>query len=197
MTSSTYNLTQEIARACEQITANIVALSHIDAKRVQFGLSISKKRGKYGLQAACYPLRFEGGSLTKEEDGKLWEWPVLRVAGAEMLYYLNFYVPRFLNLNRDEKLETLVHELYHISPDFDGTLRRLGKGRHANHGPSMKYYRSLIAPLIVEARSLLDPKEFPFLGLNHRKLEKRHGSVYGTRVKRLRPRIAHQTINVS
>ena len=56
-----------------------------------------------------------------------------------MLYLLRFVLPRFLDLPFDEKLITIVHELWHISPKFDGDLRRF-EGRCYAHGHSRKGY---------------------------------------------------------
>ena len=39
-----------------------------------------------------------------------------------MLYILNFYLPRFMDLSLTEKVTTIFHELWHISPDFDGDV---------------------------------------------------------------------------
>ena len=56
-----------------------------------------------------------------------------------MLYVMTFCLPRFLNQDFDEKIVTLFHELYHISPAFDGDLRRHG-GRYQVHTHSQKNY---------------------------------------------------------
>ena len=57
--------------------------------------------------------------------GRRWSMPRLYdPAGREQLYLLNFYLPRFLDLPWREKLRTTVHELWHVSPQFDGDLRR-------------------------------------------------------------------------
>ena len=38
---------------------------------------------------------------------------------------MSFYLPRFCDQSLDEKLSTVMHELWHISPAFDGDIRRL------------------------------------------------------------------------
>ncbi|MCK6439721.1 MAG: hypothetical protein L6Q71_05910, partial [Planctomycetes bacterium] len=175
------------------LVSNIPGLNHIDCERVFFGVSIVRRqRGRHGIHAACHPLRFEGGERRKISQGRCWELPQVNVRGVEMLYSVHFYVPRFLNLERDDKIETIVHELFHISPDFNGDLRRLGRGRHAFHGPSLAHYRKLITPLVKEARDLLDVDDFPFVRLNHSKLERRFGRIYGSRVRNLQPRLVRE-----
>ena len=44
--------------------------------------------------------------------------------GVEMMYILKFYLPRFQNESFEEKLTTIFHELWHISGDFNGDIRR-------------------------------------------------------------------------
>ena len=59
--------------------------------------------------------------------------------GQEFLYILTFYLPRFMDLSFREKLITVFHELWHISPQFDGDLRR-HPGRCYAHTSSQKEY---------------------------------------------------------
>jgi hypothetical protein len=106
------------------------------------------------------------------------------VAGQEVLYLMTFCLPRFLNQSFDDKLVTLFHELYHISPRFDGDLRRHG-GRYAVHTCSQRRYDLHMAHL---ARGYLatkpDPQLHAFLRLNFTQLRGRHGRVVGVAVPR-------------
>ena len=76
-------------------------------------------------------------------------WQIQRVFaadGREMLYILNFYLPRFLDLPLAEKLDTVVHELWHVGPKFDGDLRRFG-GRCFAHSGSQRNFDAHVAAL--------------------------------------------------
>jgi hypothetical protein len=73
--------------------------------------------------------------------------PTITHRGMEMLYLVYFLVPRFLNLSLREKLITVFHELYHISPRFDGDIRRF-PGKNYAHGSSRKKYNALVAGLV-------------------------------------------------
>src|SRR5437762_680149 len=90
-------------------------------------------------------------AAAEERDGAC-AWPLVRrrkgvvyqvqrflIGDREVLYLVTFCLPRFLELDFDEKLITLFHELYHIGPDFDGDLRRHG-GRCTIHSRSQKLY---------------------------------------------------------
>ena len=56
-----------------------------------------------------------------------------------------------------ERLLTLVHELYHISPRCDGDLRRF-KGRNHAHGHSRKAYDAMLAPVCAAAEEPASPR---------------------------------------
>ena len=53
----------------------------------------------------------------------------LRYYGKKIKYSIEFSFPRFMLISPQEKLKTIIHELYHISPTFDGTLRKFRHGK--------------------------------------------------------------------
>jgi hypothetical protein len=63
--------------------------------------------------------------------------------GREILYIIYFMIPRFLDRTLRDKMVTIFHELYHISPHFDGDIRRF-PGRNFAHGGSTKKYNRLM-----------------------------------------------------
>ncbi len=110
-----------------------------------------------------------------------------------MLYLLSFYMPRFCNQPLAEKLATIVHELWHIGPDFDGDLRRF-PGRYFAHGRSEAAFhrqmRDLAARWLHESTR---PELCEFLEHDFRGLCERHGPVFGVRIPtpKLIPVAAH------
>ena len=99
-----------------------------------------------------------------------------------MLYLLSFYMPRFQNLSFREKLVTILHEMWHISPSFDGDLRRL-PGRCYVHSRSEKEYDAAMA--VLADRWLADsPPDhvYNFLKLSFSELRSRFGNVHGIRI---------------
>ncbi len=103
--------------------------------------------------------------------------------GREMLYILNFYLPRFLNLSFEDKLSTVVHELWHISPHFNGDIRRFA-GRCFAHGESQREYEAVVAALAKRWMAMNPPKfTYEFLRFDYRALVRRHGRVHGTKVR--------------
>lgn len=188
MKQTAYNFTQDIEELTRIIARKVEEMSHIDCDRIVFGLSTARSRSQYGVFARCYPLRFEGGARTKRHDGALYEWPKWNIKGREILYYIDFMLPRYLDLSPPQKIRTLVHELFHVSPFFNGDLRRLGRGRQAFHGRSRKWYELRITPIVDEVAKLPDVKHFPFLHHTFDQLTNMHGAVVGQRAKRLHPR---------
>jgi hypothetical protein len=106
------------------------------------------------------------------------------VGEQEMLYVVTFCLPRFLDQDFDDKFITLFHELYHISPSFDGDLRR-HEGRCAIHSRSKRGYDAHMAELAREYLAQgADPALHAFLRLNFAQLQHRHREVVGVVVPR-------------
>lgn len=134
---------QSISRLISELVLSLEEFKSIDVSRLAVSATYCKSRSRAGLLAYLLPLRYRDGSpVTKKERwGKTYHYGVSPVhhEGRELLYIIYFMLPRFLKLSYREKLDTVIHELYHISPDFNGDLRRL-KGRSHLHGNSLKEY---------------------------------------------------------
>jgi len=177
------DFTAHVRRLCEELVGRLDALRHIDVDRVAISFSQTRKSTGYGMYAALTPMRFVGGRIHTVRRGRRWGVQRLYAPdGREYLYILNFYLPRFLDLNFPDKLATIVHELWHISPRFDGDLRRFG-GRCFAHGSSQRHYEAQVAEL-VECWLALRPAAgvCAFLRASFRDLVARHGRVYGCRI---------------
>lgn len=169
---------------CEDICNRLPELKHIDMRYVLVTVRRARKPVLHGLQASLTPLRFAGGSRTMQRQGCTWAiQQVLTPAGEEALYILSFYLPRFLDQPFEEKLVTVVHELWHISPRFDGDLRRF-PGRCHLHSPRQKDYDAWSASL---ARAYLachpPPQRLRFLRYSFSELLVLHGEITGLEVQ--------------
>jgi len=147
----TLNLTHEMERLIAAIVRQVEEFNHIDPDRVMVCVSTTRGGGIHGTYAKIHPLRFENGSRTtlvrRRRGASLYEIPPVTRQGMEMLYIIYFLVPRFLNLPLREKLITVFHELYHVSPAFDGDIRRF-PGKNYAHGSSRKKFNVLMAELV-------------------------------------------------
>jgi hypothetical protein len=107
---------------------------------------------------------------------------VLDSSGREMLYILRFYLPRFLQLEFREKVVTIFHELWHISPRFDGDVRRF-RGRCFAHSGSQKQYDAQVTHLADRWLALGPPEPLlAFLRYDFPGLMAHFGRVYGQKI---------------
>ncbi len=168
-----------VRRLLEDITTRCEELRHIRASTILVAITQARNGRKRGLQARVTPLRFRNGQLTMQRNGITYQVQRLFVDEHEYLYLMTFCLPRFLNQEFDDKFVTLFHELFHISPEGNGDLRRHG-GRYALHSHSQRHYDRHMSEL---ARAYLDGKPHPdlhaFLRLNFSQLSQRHGGVQG------------------
>ena len=169
-------------RLCEDIAVRLPEMGHIRMNQVAVTFAQARRRVSYGLQAKLTPMRFENGNLTTRRSGRLWTVERLFDGDTEILYILTFYLPRFLNHSFREKMVTVLHELYHISPIFDGDIRRMG-GRYHVHSHSQKEYDRQMEKLADKYLSLSPPKEcYLFLKSRFHTLHRRHNGVAGLQV---------------
>jgi predicted metallopeptidase len=179
-----FDFSDHIHRLCLDIAERCPELGHIQPSRVLLGFTHSRNGRAHGLQARVTPLRFHGGALVRRHRGVPYQVQRFVVDGQDVLYLITFCLPRFLNQPFEDKLVTLFHELYHVSPQFDGDLRRHA-GRYAVHSRSQRRYDQHMARL---ARAYLaadpDPELLAFLRLNHAELRRTHGRVVGYVVPR-------------
>ena len=179
-----FNFCDHIRRLCADVAACCAGFRHIDVSRLLFTVTQARSHRLHGLQARVTPLRFRGGSLVRHRSGTQYRVQRYFVGNEEMLYVVGFCLPRFLDQDFDDKLITLFHELYHISPDFDGDLRR-HRGRYSVHSHSKRNYDRHMADL---ARAYLgngaNTALGDFLRLNFSQLEQCHGKVVGVVVPR-------------
>ena len=175
-----------VRRLCADVVRRCEELRHIDVSRLLFGITQARSGVRSGLQARVTPLRFRHGGLVRERDGVRYRVQRYVVDGRDMLYLITFCLPRFLDQDFDDKFVTLFHELYHISPGFEGDLRR-HEGRYDLHSHSKRLYDQHMADL---ARAYLsngaDRSLHGFLRANFAQLQQRHGSVVGVVVPRPR-----------
>jgi len=183
-----FDFTLQIRRVCDDMVARLTELAHIDMSRVAVCYCQTRKPVPHGMFASLTPLRFSGGAATTMRHGR--PHTVQRVcdpSGREMLYILSFYLPRFQNLDFREKLITVLHELWHISPQFEGDIRRHA-GRYHAHSHSQAEYDEQMGVLADRWLAEGPPEAlWSFLCDDFRQLVSRHGGIVGMKIRR--PRI--------
>jgi predicted metallopeptidase len=179
VTPNGFRLSEYLHLLTTDIVQRVPEFSHLKPDQMLFSVTRARKRSQYGLQARVTPMRFRDGSLTKRIRNTTYQVQRYFVEKTEILYLVTFCVPRFLDQSFSEKLITIFHELYHISPDFNGDLRRM-EGRYELHTHSKEGYDDQMA-LLVQAYlatkpslELLNP-----LRLNSNEFRQRYAGVLG------------------
>lgn len=163
---------------------------HIQVDRVLVSFSQARVDAPHGQFAKVVPLRFEKGADTLSQGRRTWIMPRLEFKGRNILYLVYFCMPKFQNLKFGEKVLTIFHELYHVSPEFDGDIRRF-PGRNYAHGHSRAAYNALVSELVAPYLALVGEAHPPlrFLHPDFASLEREHGRVVGLRVAVPRPQL--------
>lgn len=179
-----FDLSNGLRSLCEDIVRRCDELSHINLSRVLFSIIKARNGRRHGLQARVTPLRFRDGMRTMRHRGIAYQVQQYFVGEREILYLVTFCLPRFLNRDFEDKLITVFHELYHISPLFDGDLRRHA-GRYCAHAGSQKRYDAHMSRLVRKyLKNGADPARNAFLRLSFAQLCRRHGAVVGLHLPR-------------
>ncbi|HMN02938.1 MULTISPECIES: putative metallopeptidase [Geobacter] len=179
------NVTRELERLIAHVTGRVPELAHIDPTRLLVCISSTRGAGVRGTYARIHPLRFPGGARSVERRRGRHTWvstmPTIVHRQVEILYIIYFLVPRFLDLSLREKLITVFHELYHISPAFDGDIRRF-PGRNYAHGSSTRRYNTRMGELVdLYLAGHGSPELLAFLEGDMAELRTRHRTLVGRR----------------
>ena len=181
--TSGFDFTAHVRRLCDDMIARVDLLRHIDMDRLALSFCQARKSTPHGMYASLTPMRFAEGRQHTTRRGR--KWSVQRLhdeSGREMLYILNFYLPRFLELPFREKLTTVAHELWHVSPKFNGDVRRY-PGRCFAHGASQKQYDAQVERLVERWLAAGPPDSVcEFLRHSFRELLVHHGRVIGRKI---------------
>jgi hypothetical protein len=203
------NYTERIARLMHDVVLRTPRLSFIDLREVlifgRFGRSDAE-----GAFATCHCLTLPEsepgyyfwrdrttGELTRRSEWFVTKSPEVRVSGTPIKYLISFVLPRFCDQSLDRsrkwdlypagtpawiaKLDTIVHELYHIDPEESG-IRRVAKsdGTHSprSHGPM--FYEDVAEMVKGYLESRPDPGLYEFLEDDFNGITARHGGMVAT-----------------
>jgi predicted metallopeptidase len=137
-------MVREVAR---DVAEKLPEFSHIKASRILVVAGEARR-------SSWATIRALGCSSNSGER------PIVRIKSRQMLYVITLR-PRFFRVATPRKrIETILHELFHISERFDGTLHR--SRRHScskdeffgRLDPLVKRYLTLISPKISQAFSV-------------------------------------------
>ena len=188
--------------------SRVPRLSHIDADDLLVFARYGR-RGANGPVATCHCISLppnepgyyywresQSGRITRCTPWFVTRSPRVTLRGRSLSYLISFAIPRFCDQSLAgskkarlydgapewvAKLDTIVHELYHIDPGLMGIRRiqrRDGCAASASHG---RAFLDQVAELVREYLATKpDPATCDFLRYGFSDLETRFGGVVGT-----------------
>ncbi len=202
------NYTERIALLMEDVVARVPTLSFIDMSKVLVFARAGRTtaEGAYATcHCVCLPPSEPGyyfwrdratGKLTRRSEWFVTKSPVITVGTTPIDYMVSFTLPRFCDqmLSRSRKqvhyagepnwvakLDTIIHELYHIDPERPG-IRRMERadGTYSANCHGQKFFEDVVAMVKQYLASDPDPQVYDFLQYNLDELTARFGGVVGT-----------------
>lgn len=122
--------------------------SHVKASRIL----VIAGEARRASRGTVKPLCFRGGRSTDRTGRRK---PIIRIKGKRMLYCITLRPLFFRASTAQSRVETVMHELFHLSRRFDGTLhsgRRhavLGKAFSRKLRPLVRRYLKLCPPELL------------------------------------------------
>jgi len=201
------NYTERIALLMQDVVLRTPALSFIDLREVLVFARFGRTDAE-GAFATCHCLTLPEtepgyyfwrdrltGELTRRSEWFVTKTPEVRVGATRVKYLISFVLPRFCQQTLDRswkadlygncepwvaKLDTIVHELYHIDPAETGIRQFAADGQRAarTHGP--EFYDSVASMTREYLASRPDPALVDFLRRDFSELRALYGGVTAT-----------------
>ena len=136
--TATTDLNLALRGVSKAVAAAVPSLAHVRPARLLFVYNSTLK-----ARARVLPLAFDDTGTRLSRDG-LRRRPLVRYRGRVMHYVIEFG-RMFLRSSPTRRLQTLVHELIHVSPFFNGTLARAMRHSRADGGEYKAQVRAAVA----------------------------------------------------
>ncbi len=200
--------TQRINALVRDVVARVPALSYIDPDELLIFARYGRS-GAEGAFATCHCISLpptdpgyyywrdrQTGQITRRSHWFVTKSPNVYVGGTRITYLISFALPRFCDQSMRgarkahfygrvpgwiAKLDTIVHELYHIDPTQPGIRRvQLNDGRVATGSHGHDFLQTVAGMVREYLASGPDPATYDFLRYNFEELEQRYGGVVAT-----------------
>ena len=202
------NYTDRLYLLMKDIVARVPTLSFIDMRRVLVFARAGRTTAE-GAYATCHCICLppsepgyyywrdrDTGRLTRRSEWFVTKSPSVRVGTDPIDYMVSFALPRFCDQqlarsrkqlhyegqpNWIAKLDTIVHELYHIDPERPG-IRRMERadGTYSANCHGDRFFADVVAMVKQYLESNPDPEVSDFLRHSFDELTNRHGGIVGT-----------------
>jgi hypothetical protein len=211
LNASMINYTEQVRLLMTDIVARVPRLSFLDMNRILV-FARSGRADREGPYATCHCIclpqsdpgyyfwRDQGtGALTRRSEWFVTKSPVVRVGTRQIDYMVSFTLPRFCDHRRISarkraryyghpewmaKLDTIIHELYHIDPHRPG-IRRIDRadGTPSSKCHSPAFFQDVMEMVTQYLTSSPDPAMLEFLRYDFAGLTTRYGGVVATTFK--------------
>ena len=201
------NYTERLTLLMYDIVTRVPTLSFIDIADVLVFARAGRSNAE-GAFATCHCLTLppsEPGyyfwrdratkAITRRSEWFVTKSPVVTVGTHEIKYLISFSLPRFCDQSLDRsrkerlypgaepwmsKLDTVIHELYHIDPELAG-IRRIERedGTYSAHCHGDQFFEQVAEMVHAYVATDPSPAMFDFLRDDFAALEARHGGVVG------------------
>jgi hypothetical protein len=202
------NYTERLTLLMQDIVARVPALSFIDMAEVLV-FARSGRSNAEGAFATCHCLTLPASEpgyyfwrdratrkITRRSEWFVTKSPVVTLGPQQIKYMLSFALPRFCDQSLDRsrkekfypgadpwiaKLDTVVHELYHIDPALTG-IRRIERedGTYSANCHGQRFFEQVAEMVHVYLDSKPSPASYDFLCDDFPALESKHGGIVST-----------------
>ena len=202
------NYTERLTLLMQDIVTRVPTLSFIDMADVLV-FARSGRSNAEGAFATCHCLTLPPSEpgyyfwrdrttrrITRRSEWFVTKSPVVTIGTRTVKYMISFALPRYCDQSLDRsrkerfypgadawiaKLDTVVHELYHIDPELNG-IRRIerGDGTYSANCHGHRFFEQVAEMVHTYLNSRPSPAIYDFLTEDFAALESHHGGVVGT-----------------
>jgi len=201
------NYTERLTLLMQDVVSRVPALAYIDMADVLVFARAGRSNAE-GAFATCHCLCLPASepgyyfwrdrstrALTRRSEWFVTKSPVVTVGTREIKYMISFALPRFCDQSLDRskkerfypgadpwiaKLDTVVHELFHIDPDLAG-IRRIERedGTYSANCHGQRFFEQVADMVHAYLNSSPSPGVYDFLCEDFTALDSRSGGVVG------------------
>jgi hypothetical protein len=202
------NYTEHLMSLMQDIVARVPTLSFIDLDDLLV-FARSGRSSADGAFATCHCLTLPSsepgyyfwrdrttGRITRRSEWFVTKSPLVTVGSRPLSYMISFALPRFCDQSLDRtrkerfypgaepwlaKLDTVIHELYHIDPDQSG-IRRIERqdGTYSANCHGHQFFEQVADMVTTYVDSRPDPSVYEFLRHDFDTLDTRFGGILAT-----------------
>jgi hypothetical protein len=205
------NYTERITLLVDDVVQRVPGLGYIDTSRLLVFARFGRSQAD-GAYATCHCLNLPSsepgyyfwrdrhtGAITRRSQWFVTKSPTVQIGSKSIDYLISFCLPRFCDQSFARsrkhslypqaepwlaKLDTIVHEMYHIDPDNCGIRRILrADGSVSSFAHSPEFFKTVAGMVRAYLASKPDPAVYDFLKEDFKGLTAKFGGVVGTTFK--------------